>query len=232
MKTIFWGLVFFLSLLSWWSCQTKPWTAKAGQAIISYAKGPCFGSCPQFEMNIFVDGRVWYKGIKNTPRAGDYFTKISKKQVKDWHRWFSKIHFDTLPEMANMEIMDAPITTIRHKAKTIKSKGTPEQNLQVIVDSLNRFIEQASWQLVLPAMDKHIIPHEIIVKLTIGTDLQTWLDDFKKFGLTLKQTISRSSNTHVVSFNPSEHDPVGVFLTIQKNKKVQQAEFNKMLDVR
>lgn len=221
--------LFFICL----GCKTASASTSPGEtASISYSKGPCFGFCPQFRMDIFPDGRVVYEGVKNTARLGTYSSQISTQDYKKVVRWFKKNCFDTLPEAVNLDIMDAPTTTLRYNNKTTKTKGTPPPAFRTISDSLNQLILKLPWTLIVPAWDDHIIPQEIIVQLQENISVQTWIKDFAHFGLYLKQTVSPTNNIHVVSFQAAQYDPKKVFTEIYYHKKVKKVEFNRSLDLR
>ena len=205
---------------------------KKEPARISYSKGPCFGFCPQFHMEIFQNGHMVYEGTKNTVLLGTYSSQLPKRDYKKVVQWFEQYRFDTLPESVNLDIMDAPTTTLRFDQKTIKSKGSPPPALQAISDSLNQLLLSSSWSLIAPVWDDHVIPNEIIVQLHQGISIQTWLKEFVHYGLYLKQTVSPTKNMHVVSFQAAQHDPKKIFMDIHEHKKVIKVEFNKTLDLR
>lgn len=221
------GLILIIS-----ACHSPKKLNGAAQPLIRYAKGPCFGMCPQFQLDVYAEGLVLYQGFKNTPLTGSYTVRLSRRDLKAWKQWFKVQHFEDLPEMINMEIMDAPVTTIVYKTKTVKAKGTLTPSLQKINDSLNHYLNHLPWTLIAPSMDDHTIRNEIIVQLAPEISVQTWLRDFIAYGLYLKETISTASNQHVVSYQAGEQDPLAVFLAIYHHRMVKKAEFNKILDLR
>jgi len=91
MKRILSRLVAFFSICSiFWSCNTtaagdhssRPPLVTAGETYIARIGGTCLGPCPDYEVYLFNDGRVIYRGNSHTTVSGIKRKNIPKERFE------------------------------------------------------------------------------------------------------------------------------------------------------
>lgn len=86
---------------------------------ISYSRGFCFGTCPVFELTIYKDGSLIYKGKNNVPQIGTYFGKLTKEQINKLEQGIEKYNILQTPEdLMDKMITDVPTIQLRVATKS------------------------------------------------------------------------------------------------------------------
>ena len=86
------------------------------KAYISLSKGRCLGNCPVYDLWVFKDGKVLFKGIDNVEKTGLHETVVSKEVIKK---------IETLVKATNIEDIetpkgrDLPLTILRYNGKKV-----------------------------------------------------------------------------------------------------------------
>lgn len=62
-------------------------------AVLYYGKTPCLGECPVFDMYIYNDGKVIYKGFQNVVLKGEHKFSISKNHINEIKKELKSIDF-------------------------------------------------------------------------------------------------------------------------------------------
>ncbi|WP_299158000.1 DUF6438 domain-containing protein [uncultured Tenacibaculum sp.] len=62
-------------------------------ALLYYGKTPCLGECPVFDMYIYNDGKVIYKGFQNVILKGEHKFSISKNHIDEIKKELKSIDF-------------------------------------------------------------------------------------------------------------------------------------------
>ena len=89
------------------------------------------GSCPENNINIYTDGQVIFKGIKNTKVNGTHVFMISKKEQNQIINSAKKMNFKKIPEKKYYDnfIKDLPSTKIQiFNHNIIYNQSTPSLN--------------------------------------------------------------------------------------------------------
>ncbi|WP_222931314.1 DUF6438 domain-containing protein, partial [Xanthovirga aplysinae] len=69
-------IIIFLILFS---CQSTRYN-QSGDALITYRKTACMGSCPVYSVEIMKNGIVLFEGIKYTDKLGSWQARLNKKE--------------------------------------------------------------------------------------------------------------------------------------------------------
>lgn len=122
---------------------------------ISYSRGFCFGTCPVFEMTIYKDGSVLYRGKANVPQVGTYYGQLSKNQIEKLEEGLEKYNILTTPEdLLDKMIMDVPTINLRvvtkgnvhhikHNAGGAENVKAYEKVVEAIINSVDlKIVEQ------------------------------------------------------------------------------------------
>ena len=91
--------------------------------VMSIKHTPCFGKCPDYELQIYSNGLVYYDGGRFSARLGKMHKKITKKEVKDLVEKFNNAKFFEFNDKYTAQVTDMPTTYISFydhgKSKTI-----------------------------------------------------------------------------------------------------------------
>ena len=105
---------------------SAPVESRPRTKVITLQRTVCYGPCPDYNLTIFSDGTVVYKGISSVKTKGLAKGRISLKKLQDLIREFDKIHYlnledDYTPGKVCPEYMtDMPsaITSLTRNGKT------------------------------------------------------------------------------------------------------------------
>ena len=57
-------------------CNSTKQLNKPNQLLFSIEKGPCFGACPEYKIEVFTNGEAHLKGIRNVEHVGEFKSQI------------------------------------------------------------------------------------------------------------------------------------------------------------
>lgn len=118
------------------SCKSsKADDQKSEDAIISYSKSRCFGKCPVYDLYIFNDGNIEYKGIENVSKIGTFKETISLEVLDEIK---SLLVNANLSSISSKTIRDKPITTLVFNNEKVAYNET---NLHENLIKVNRLIK-------------------------------------------------------------------------------------------
>lgn len=103
-------------------------------ALLYYGKTPCMGSCPVFDMYIYNDGKVVYKGFQNVTLKGEHKFSISKKHVEEIKKELKEIDFDIKVET----VRDLPNLILKYNGKKLTVKN--QEKIKNLVKLLEKII--------------------------------------------------------------------------------------------
>jgi hypothetical protein len=106
------------------------------EAIITYSKSRCFGRCPVYDLYIFNDGKILYKGIENVSKTGTYQSTINLEELDR-----IKLLLNNLDIQSNQNklIRDMPVTTlIFNGTKTTYNETKIPENLKIVNDLIKK----------------------------------------------------------------------------------------------
>jgi hypothetical protein len=119
--------------------------------VINYQTGPCFGSCPTFNLTINgKDKMMTYKGTKDTVKQGIYSKPIADNELSALVAQFESANFFTLDDSYLGNIVDFPINTISYsnngKSKSIRVRGYIPKPLEDIQKTLQAIAKSDGWE--------------------------------------------------------------------------------------
>lgn len=83
----------------------------------------CYGKCPIFILTFKINGSMEYIGIKNVPRTGKYFGKVTGEQKDSILRLINYIDFKMLKNNYDIPVTDAA----KYRLKIKFSNGTSKE---------------------------------------------------------------------------------------------------------
>ena len=87
-------LVLFLFLIACKS--TSSISDKDSNLLFSIEKGPCFGTCPQYKVEVYADGNAYYYGHQNVDKIGEYKVYLPASLLKQMKEELAQSNLATL----------------------------------------------------------------------------------------------------------------------------------------
>jgi len=95
--------------------------------LVSFERGPCFGTCPVYFLTVAADGTVAYNGLNFVLTKGDQESALSTEQVAELYQAVLAADFFGLEDRYEVAATDLPsiITTVTMdgQAKTVYHYG-------------------------------------------------------------------------------------------------------------
>jgi hypothetical protein len=73
-------------------------SARRPTIVITLARSVCFGTCPNYKLTIYSDGKVSYEGIRFVKKVGKASGRISRAQLDELVMEFTNIYYFNLPD--------------------------------------------------------------------------------------------------------------------------------------
>ena len=86
--------------------------------LLYYGKTACLGKCPVFDLYIYKDGKVVYRGIKNVEKKGKFTATISKVKLEEIKKEILKL--DLNDNTNTKSVRDLPNTVIKVSDRKLK----------------------------------------------------------------------------------------------------------------
>jgi hypothetical protein len=113
-KNFFWFLFLGIMVLAACAAQKKT-NGSAGSSSgtrnlvkVKMLRTPCFGKCPNYEVEISSDGTVRYRGIRFTEKTGIYEKNIGATKANQLIAKFTTARVDTFKNEYTLNVSDLP----------------------------------------------------------------------------------------------------------------------------
>ena len=211
-------------------------------------RGPCFGKCPVYSMQVYKDGKVTYTGERFTTKLGVYTKTLDAKELKDLHKMFASSNFFGFEEQYKTEIPDLANISIYYSDGKMSKKSSGKENrppaLMQLQYALEKIAESKDWTLVKAApttgdeneiraeeAKEVFIYDEIIIEPKPGT-LSKFLQDWDSKSVYLSDRLTEDGRLWLIKFNSKDHKPEAFLELIKADERINSAQFNKKLQTR
>jgi len=123
-------------------------------ATLRLARLGCYGSCPEYELSIYPDGRVEYQGMAFVSACGKRVAWLSASRRRRIERAFRSSHYlsnDFLSPSDRMPMtdMDTAITMVesrgRHRAIRHYAPSMSAPSLRFLENLIDKMVRSAAW---------------------------------------------------------------------------------------
>lgn len=117
------------------SCNNTFFSSKKqnNNIIISLQKTACFGTCPEYKLDIYENGKVLYLGTRHVEHIGEKQVFIDFMEIQSILKYAKKNNFFRMKNEYSEPISDLPTTYIRIKGKKIKDySGAPNELKELV----------------------------------------------------------------------------------------------------
>jgi hypothetical protein len=111
--------------------------------FLTMERTPCFGRCPNYKITIMNTGKVFYNGIKDTEKIGQYTKVLSAKQLAEIQTKMDEINLFEMNNKYDSNITDIPAVALFVIYKGTKNKifdryGAPKElkEFEKLIDSI------------------------------------------------------------------------------------------------
>ena len=117
------------------SCSTgkKLDTNDTDKAYISLSKGRCLGNCPVYDLWVFKDGKVLFKGIDNVEKIGFHETVVSTETIKKIERLLKAADTENIEAPKGR---DLPLSILRYNGKKVAFQESRIKGSLLILNNL------------------------------------------------------------------------------------------------
>lgn len=132
------------------SCNaSKKMTQYDASSVIRMSKGPCFGSCPVYDITIDGSGNATFEGKRFVDKMGSFGKTFSREETSVLFKHFEEAGFWDFKDLYTDEITDLPTTfiTFEHqgRSKKIQAYYNIPEKLQELIAEVHALAESEGW---------------------------------------------------------------------------------------
>ena len=228
-------------------CSCDPSTVLGPQAAnadryklrVSYERGSCFGRCEVYRLDVYENGLLLFQGERFTDRPGTWERSVDRRRVTALLDSFRRADFAAYPRSFRSRIADAAPVSITYYADDGQSYATSFKDdapaeLLDLSDRLQRLARLPDYRPVTDTIANRRRPapvaakarEEIIVELKEGVDAATWLVQYGKQDVQLKNRVGPRSPYYVITANPNLMGAAELLDFLRQDANVVSAQLN------
>jgi Domain of unknown function (DUF6438) len=145
-NSIFFVLVFFFG------CHSSKQINSSPQLLFSIEKGPCFGACPEYKLEVFTNGEAHLKGIRNVAQVGEFKTHVSDSLLSEMKKSIGAMDIASLDtNYVNKYLTDFPAIDLYFDLKSERKHihifhQQPPQEISDLLRLLEGFENAIDWK--------------------------------------------------------------------------------------
>ncbi len=118
--------------------------------VISMQKTKCYGSCPEYTLDIYESGKVYFSGIENVDKIGEYQIKLSRKELQRLVSLFVSSNFFEFKDRYVSDASDLPTTYLyfshNGKRKRITDYDGAPKTLKFLEEEVSQLVSIPKWK--------------------------------------------------------------------------------------
>ena len=232
-----------------YSCKSTKILGDSQGVMASIERGPCFGKCPVYKMEIYKNGKVMYEGKRFAKKLGKYSKMLTSKELTEIHGVIKSANFFSFDSIYPTELSDLSAVTIYHSDgtnhKSVFGKENRPPALMQIQYALEKIVNSDGWTLLeaapADANSEEVVPREKEVETTIYSEiiiqpkagsLAKFLQDFADKSLYLADRITEDGRLWLVKYDTKKYKAEEMLEMIKADARIESAQFNKKLEMR
>jgi hypothetical protein len=132
-------------------CNSTKQLNKPNQLLFSIEKGPCFGACPEYRIEVFTNGEAHLKGIRNVEHVGEFKSQIPDSLLDEMKKSIGAMNIASLDtNYVNKYLTDFPAVDLafdisgERKRIHLFDESLPSE-IQSVVDIITGYENQIKW---------------------------------------------------------------------------------------
>jgi len=126
--------------------------------VIKFQRSGCYGNCPQYQLTIYGDGRVEYKGIKDVKLVGSGKGTVAAADVNSILAAFAKANFLTIGDNVSEEkcncgyctdlptvVTEITVGGTTHIVQHYLGCGCATKELRELESVIDRLVKSDQW---------------------------------------------------------------------------------------
>lgn len=121
----------------------------AKQPLASLYRGPCLGRCPEYQVDVYADGAVRFRGLGNVATMGEATGHLDEAQLAALTARFEAANFRGFAgRYENIDTSDLPLVIIAYQGRMVRhahgDSGAPSE-LTKLEDDVDTLIGTKPW---------------------------------------------------------------------------------------
>jgi hypothetical protein len=123
--------------------------APKGGALAALYRGACLGRCPEYQVEVYPDGEVIFRGKRNVATVGEARGRLSEEQLAQLARLFELANFGAFEgRYENLDTSDLPLVIVAYRGRLVRhahgDSGAPVE-LTRLEDALDELLGTSRW---------------------------------------------------------------------------------------
>ncbi|HQW12040.1 MAG TPA: DUF6438 domain-containing protein [Saprospiraceae bacterium] len=199
-------------------------------------QGPCFGRCPVYEISFNTDSTLQLEGKNFMNYIGYYIRKLTPEQYASLMEKYHAIKVAELQEKYDANIADYPmaITYFFSKGnnnnviiKKVVNAGNAPEELNNLQNEVRQYINMMGWDK--DSSRDNARKDELLIQLESGQDINKLLEENMKYGLALRQTVSKDNLIYLVNYDLGKIQQDRMMSILKANNKIKFVDLNPQL---
>jgi hypothetical protein len=145
-NAVFLVIVFFLG------CNSSKQINSSPQLLFSIEKGPCFGACPEYKLEVFNNGDAHLTGIRNVAQVGEFKTHIPDSLLSEMKKSIGAMDIASLDtNYVNKYLTDFPTIDLYFDLKSRRKHihifhEQPPKEIDDLLRRIEGFENAINWK--------------------------------------------------------------------------------------
>ncbi len=200
--------------------------------------GPCFGTCPVFNLTIYENGIATYEGRQFSEREGTYIRQLSEAEIQSVRDLLTANNYWVMEEIFSMEPADlAQSTVVLHDGKyekTLKGKSRFPDAFVDLRDALWDIATAGDWEEKTAEGDtrttgaplRQTFRDQIVVHLVPGVSGYFWKEKYRQEHVRVLEQFTGQDNYYLIAYDTVAMAPQQMIEKIRADEQVVGAQFN------
>lgn len=189
--------------------------------------------CPEFVMQVFSDGNIFYDGKAFTPYLGVYTRTLPKDQMATLDSLIRTANLWSAAEHFPLTNPDAPVSQLRAFEAAYTKEISGQQftsEIQQLINQLNAVVLGGGWKQTAPpayGLPEGTSPNVLRIQLKEGLNYEYWQGKYFDYGMIAIKMLPEANNYWIFRFDPSRIPPLTMKELLANDPEVIRFEFEK-----
>jgi hypothetical protein len=117
--------------------------------LASLYRGPCLGRCPEYQVDVYADGAVRFRGLRHVATMGEARGQLDEAQLATLTARFEAAQFQSFAgRYEHLDTSDLPLVIIAFQGRMVRHAhgdlGAPPELTQ-LEDDFDRLVGTKRW---------------------------------------------------------------------------------------
>lgn len=142
---------FIVVVLFLFGCKSANQLTQRNYLLFSIEKGPCFGTCPEYKIEVYSNGEARLKGIRNVEHIGEFKTQLPAEFIQEISSSIKVLDIAALDSnYVNKYLTDFPATDLEFEINGVKKRihifhESAPLEIQKVIDVINAIENRIKW---------------------------------------------------------------------------------------